>query len=73
MKRRETNSQWYVKRYSESLFIMEVPIKVTIRYHFTSVRVDFIKIDIRTGKDLKAGNICTFIEGKVYLNSHYKN
>ena len=46
-------AQRHMKRYSASLAIREMPIKTTMGYHFTSVRMAIINKSTSVGEDVE--------------------
>ena len=52
-----------MKRYSTSIIIMEMQVKITTRYHFTPVRMAIIKKNTnnKSGEDTKKGNPHTLV------------
>jgi len=52
-----------MKRYSTSIIIMEMQVKITTRYHFTPVRMAIIKKNTnnKSGEDTKKGNPQTLV------------
>ena len=61
----------HVKRYSILLIIREKPIKTTMRYHLTSVRMAIIKLQITNVDDnVEKRELLYIIGGNVNWCSH---
>ena len=62
----------HVKRYSRLLIIREKPIKTTMRYHLTSVRMAIIKLQITNVDDnVEKRELLYIIGGNINWCSHY--